>query len=103
MPFIESFMGGSATSLNVHQFASIADAQEKIGAGRVDYNQRRRHSSLGQLTPNEQLLARAVLFGRMRRSIASTCMNRRNSWRHAAAVDRSAAACVRFLFDVALR
>ncbi len=39
--------------LNVHQFASVADAQWKIEAWRIDYNQRRPHSSLGHLTPNE--------------------------------------------------
>ena len=39
--------------LNVHQFTSLADAQAKIEAWRVDYNQRRPHSSLGHLTPNE--------------------------------------------------
>ena len=39
--------------LNVYQFASLADAQAKIEAWRVDYNQRRPHSSLGHLTPTE--------------------------------------------------
>ena len=39
--------------LNVHQFTSIDDANAKIEAWRVDYNQRRPHSSLGHLTPNE--------------------------------------------------
>ncbi len=39
--------------LNVHQFASLADAQSKIEAWRIDYNPRRPHRSLGQLTPNE--------------------------------------------------
>ena len=39
--------------LNVHQFASIADAQAKIEAWRLDYNQRRPHGSLGHLTPSE--------------------------------------------------
>jgi len=39
--------------LNVHQFASIADAQTKIEAWRLDYNQRRPHGSLGHLTPSE--------------------------------------------------
>ena len=39
--------------LNVHQFASITDAQAKIEAWRVDYNQRRPHGSLGHLTPKE--------------------------------------------------
>lgn len=33
--------------LKVHQFLSMADAQAKIEAWRQDYNQRRRHSSLG--------------------------------------------------------
>jgi putative transposase len=39
--------------LNVHQFTSIDDAKARIEAWRVDYNQRRPHSSLGHLTPNE--------------------------------------------------
>ena len=52
--FIESFNGRLRDEcLNVHQFTSIADAKEKIEAWRVDYNQRRHHSSLGHLTPNE--------------------------------------------------
>lgn len=32
---------------------SIEDAKMKIEAWRIDYNQRRPHSSLGHLTPNE--------------------------------------------------
>ena len=36
-----------------HPFESLADAQVTIEAWRVDYNQRRPHSSLGHLTPNE--------------------------------------------------
>ncbi len=36
-----------------HQFQSLADAKATIEAWRVDYNQRRPHSSLGHLTPNE--------------------------------------------------
>jgi putative transposase len=52
--FIESFNGRLRDEcLNVHQFASIEDARTKIEAWRVDYNQRRPHSSLGHLTPNE--------------------------------------------------
>jgi putative transposase len=40
--------------LNVRQFASLAEAQAIIEAGRLDYNnQGRPHSSLGHLTPNE--------------------------------------------------
>jgi hypothetical protein len=35
---------------------SIADAQAIIEAWRVDYNQRRPHSSLRHLTPNEFIL-----------------------------------------------
>ena len=51
---IESFNGRLRDEcLNVHQFTSIADAKEKIEAWRLDYNQRRPHSSLGHLTPNE--------------------------------------------------
>jgi len=52
--FIESFNGRLRDEcLNVHQFASLADAQAIIEAWRMDYNQRRPHSSLGHLTPNE--------------------------------------------------
>jgi len=52
--FIEAFNGRLRDEcLNVHQFASMADAQAKIEAWRIDYNQRRPHSSLGHLTPNE--------------------------------------------------
>lgn len=52
--FIESFNGRLRDEcLNVHQFVSLADAKAKIEAWWVDYNQRRPHSSLGHLTPNE--------------------------------------------------
>jgi putative transposase len=52
--FIEAFNGRLRDEcLNVHQFTSLADAQAKIDAWRVDYNQRRPHSSLGHLTPDE--------------------------------------------------
>ena len=52
--FIESFNGRLRDEcLNVHQFLSIDDARTKIEAWRLDYNQRRPHSSLGHLTPNE--------------------------------------------------
>jgi putative transposase len=47
--------------LNVHQFASIADAQDKIEAWRLDYNQRRPHGSLGHLTPSEFVAQRQVM------------------------------------------
>ena len=50
----ESFNGRLRDEcLNVHQFASLAQAQDIIEAWRLDYNQRRPHSSLGHLTPNE--------------------------------------------------
>lgn len=52
--FIESFNGRLRDEcLNVHQFLSIEDAQAKVEAWRVDYNQHRPHGSLGRLTPNE--------------------------------------------------
>jgi putative transposase len=52
--FIEAFNGRLRDEcLNVHQFASLADAKAKIEPWRLDYNQRRPHSSLGDLTPNE--------------------------------------------------
>lgn len=52
--FIESFNGRLRDEcLNVHQFASLAEAQTIIETWRLDYNQRRPHSSLGHLTPNE--------------------------------------------------
>lgn len=52
--FIESFNGRLRDEcLNMHQFTSLTDAQTKIEAWRLDYNQRRPHSSLGHLTQNE--------------------------------------------------
>ena len=51
---IESFNGRLRDEcLNVMQFMSLDDARAKIEAWRVDYNQRRPHSSLGHLTPSE--------------------------------------------------
>jgi putative transposase len=47
--------------LNVHQFTSIEEAKAKIEAWRVDYNQRRPHSSLGHLTPNEFVAQRQAV------------------------------------------
>ena len=61
--FIESFNGRLRDEcLNVHQFASIADAQTKIEAWRLDYNQRRPHGSLGHLTPTEFVALRQVIM-----------------------------------------
>jgi len=52
--FIESFNGRFRDEcLNVHQFASLAEAQMTIEVWRVDYDTRRPHSSLGHLTPSE--------------------------------------------------
>ena len=52
--FIESFNGRLRDEcLNVHQFASLAEAQAIIEAWRNDYNHHRPHSSLGHLTPSE--------------------------------------------------
>ena len=52
--YIESFNGRLRDEcLNVHQFASLAEAQAILEAWRMDYNQRRPHSSLGHLTPSE--------------------------------------------------
>ena len=59
--FIASFNGRLRDEcLNVHQFTSIEDAQAKIEAWRVDYNQRRPHGSLGHLTPDEYARQRQI-------------------------------------------
>jgi putative transposase len=61
--FIESFNGRLRDEcLNVHQFASLAEAQSLIETWRLDYNQRRPHSSLGHLTPNEFVGQRQVIW-----------------------------------------
>jgi putative transposase len=60
--FIEAFNGRLRDEcLNVHQFASMVDAQSKIEAWRIDYNQRRPHGSLGHPTPNEFAEQRQVM------------------------------------------
>ena len=60
--FIESFNGRLRDEcLNVHQFTSMAEVQHIIEAWRLDYNQRRPHSSLGHLTPNEFVAQRQAL------------------------------------------
>jgi putative transposase len=60
--FIESFNGRLRDEcLNVHQFTSMAEAQHIIEVWRLDYNQRRPHSSLGHLTPNEFAGQRQVI------------------------------------------
>lgn len=60
--FVESFNGRLRDEcLNVHQFASLTEAQTIIEAWRRDDNQRRPHSSLGHLTPNEFVGQRQAL------------------------------------------
>ena len=52
--YIESFNGRLRDEcLNANLFLSLTDAREKLEAWRLDYNQRRPHSSLGDLTPTE--------------------------------------------------
>jgi putative transposase len=52
--YIESFNGRLRDEcLNTTLFLSLTDAREKLEAWRLDYNQRRPHSSLGDLTPAE--------------------------------------------------
>ncbi|ULA64702.1 MAG: hypothetical protein LZF86_170015 [Nitrospira sp.] len=59
--FLESFHGRLRDEcLNGHQFAPLAEAHTIIEAWRADYNQRRPHSSLGHLTPNEFVVQRQV-------------------------------------------
>ena len=59
--FIESFNGRLRDEcLNVHQFALLTEAQAILDAWRMDYNQRRPHSSLGHLTPSEFVTQRQV-------------------------------------------
>ena len=54
--FIESFNGKFRDEcLNEHWFLSLADARRIIEDWRLDYNQNRPHSSLGNLTPEEYL------------------------------------------------
>ena len=52
--FVESFNGRlRAECLDQHWFMSVADAREKLEAWRVEYNEERPHSSLGNLAPSE--------------------------------------------------
>jgi len=52
--FIESFNGRLRDEcLNEHWFHSLADASRTVESWRIDYNQSRPHSSLGNLTPEE--------------------------------------------------
>jgi putative transposase len=52
--FIESFNGRFRDEcLNEHWFVDLRDAREKVEAWRLDYNESRPHSSLGNLSPME--------------------------------------------------
>lgn len=52
--FVESFNSRLRDEcLNEHWFLSLADARHLVEAWRIDYNQTRPHSSLGNLTPEE--------------------------------------------------
>jgi putative transposase len=54
--FIESFNARLRDEcLNANVFVSLADARRKIEAWRVDYNEQRPHSSLGNRSPEELL------------------------------------------------
>ena len=51
--FVESFNGRFRDEcLNLHWFLSLADARRRIESWRVDYNEVRPHSSLGDLPPS---------------------------------------------------
>jgi putative transposase len=53
-PFIESFNGRLRQEcLNQHWFLDLRDAAQKVEAWRIDYNECRPHSSLGDRTPKE--------------------------------------------------
>ena len=55
--FIESFNGSFRDEcLNVHWFESIEDAQQKIEAWRIDYNESRPHQALKEMAPSEYAL-----------------------------------------------
>ena len=52
--YIESFNGKFRDEcLNAQVFISLHDARQKIEAWRIDYNEHRPHSALGDLTPRE--------------------------------------------------
>ena len=52
--FIESFNGSLRDEcLNLHWFADLSDAREKLSAWQVEYNGSRPHKALNQLSPLE--------------------------------------------------
>jgi putative transposase len=61
--YVESFNGKFRDEcLNEHWFASLAEARAVIEEWRVDYNEYRPHSSLGELTPEQLRERTAVLW-----------------------------------------
>ncbi len=63
--YVESFNGKFRDEcLNEHWFTSLDDAREIIESWRVDYNEERPHSSLGNMTPLEFVAAAAPHGGR---------------------------------------
>jgi putative transposase len=61
--YVESFNGKFRDEcLNEHWFRDLAHAREKISNWRLDYNERRPHSSLGYQTPLE--FASALRLGK---------------------------------------
>lgn len=56
--FIEAFNGRlRAELLNENWFLSLTDAQEKVEAWRKEYNRQRPHGGLGNLSPEEFVMA----------------------------------------------
>ena len=57
MRYIETFNGSLRDEcLNLHWFATIAEARRIIEAWRSDYNESRPHMALGNMTPEEYAL-----------------------------------------------
>jgi putative transposase len=74
--FIESFNGRRRDEcLNVHPFASLAEAQVIIEAWRMDYNHHRPHSSLGHLTPSEFAEQRQASPARLPKTLSALVKN----------------------------
>lgn len=65
--YVESFNGTlRAECLDVHWFASLAEAKQRIEAWRREYNESRPHRALGERTPSEfagQIAVRGDLTG----------------------------------------
>jgi putative transposase len=57
-PYIESFNGRlRAECLNQHWFETLAQSRDEIESWRIDYNERRSHTSLGWVPPQEFIKA----------------------------------------------